>query len=164
MLGRAARLDFAALRWLRTAGHSPGAERAVREYSRLGEHAAVWLAIGAAGTAVDAPRRARWRRATLTVGAAYLANTAVKLVVRRARPQLDDLPPLVDTPTQLSLPSAHATSGFAGARAYSALVPGAPLYGLAASLALTRVYLGVHYPSDVVAGALLGTLLGSAGR
>lgn len=160
----AARADTALLRWLRTAGHTPAAERAVQRYSALGEHAAVWLAIGAAGAALDPGRRPRWARATAVVGGAYVLNTAVKLVVRRARPQLPDLPALVGTPTQLSLPSAHATSGFAGARAYSALLPAPPLYALAASLALTRVYLGVHYPSDVLAGAALGTAVGGLGR
>jgi undecaprenyl-diphosphatase len=136
----------------------------VRRYSALGEHAAIWLAIGAAGWALDPPRRDRWRRATVTVAGAYLANTALKLVVRRRRPELPGLPPLVTTPTQLSFPSAHATSGFAAARAFAGLLPAAPLRALAATLALSRVWLGVHYPSDVLAGAALGTLLGGLGR
>jgi len=68
------------------------------------------------------------------VAGAYALNTAVKLLVRRPRPQLPDLPPLLATPTQLSFPSAHATSGFAGALVYSRLgLPAAPLYVLAAA-------------------------------
>ncbi|MGI8512353.1 MAG: phosphatase PAP2 family protein [Solirubrobacteraceae bacterium] len=163
-LSRARSLDLALYRVLRTAGHTEAAEAAVRRFSLLGEHAAVWLAIGAAGAAADRPRRERWTRGLATVGGAYVVNTALKLIVRRRRPDVPGLPPLTGTPTGLSFPSAHATSSFAAARAYSALVPAAPLYALAGGLALSRLYLGVHYPSDALAGIALGTVIGSAGR
>jgi membrane-associated phospholipid phosphatase len=157
-------LDRAGYRFLRTAGHTPAAELAVKRFSALGEHAAVWLVLGATGAALDRPRRTRWKRATTAVAGAYVLNTAIKLAVRRRRPDVPGLPPLTGTPTALSFPSAHATSSFAAARAFSALLPAQPLYVLAVGLALSRLYLGVHYPSDSVAGALLGTLVGSAAR
>jgi len=156
--------ELALLRLARTVGHTPAAEAAARRFSALGEHGALWYAIGGAGWLADRSRRARWRRATLAVAATYGLNTALKLVVRRRRPELADLPPLIPTATRLSFPSAHASTSFAAARAFGALIPAAPLGLLATALALSRLYLGVHYPSDVLAGALLGTAVGSAAR
>ena len=156
-------LDRRLLRLARTRGHGPARERAIGAFSRTGEHAAGWLALGLLGAArertADPGRSAAWRRGAGVVAGAYGLNTALKLAVRRPRPQLPGLPPLTATPTRLSFPSAHATTGFAAARSYGELVPAAPLYALAGLLALSRVYLGVHYPSDVAAGALLGTLV-----
>jgi membrane-associated phospholipid phosphatase len=157
-----ARADLAVFRLLRTHGHQPPVQDAVRAFSKTGEHAALWLAAGALGMAVDAPRRPAWRRATTGVATAYVLNTAVKLVARRARPVLDGLPPLIATPTQLSFPSAHASSSFAAARGFAPLVGPTVVYPLAAAMAVSRVYLGVHYPTDILAGAALGTLVGGA--
>ncbi len=162
-MGAISDTDARLLRALRTTGHDAGAERAAAALSRLGEHGAVWLAIGGLGQLVDRPRAHRWRRAWSTVAGVYALNTTIKLLVRRRRPELPGLPPLTSTPTQLSFPSAHASTSFAGALAYSRLgLPRPALYGLAASLALSRLYLGVHYPSDVLAGALLGSAVAAA--
>ena len=98
------------------------------------------------------------------MSAAYLLNTLFKVVFRRSRPALDELPALIATPTALSFPSAHSTSSFAAARAFSSLAPAGPLYAAAGAMALSRVYLGVHYPSDIAVGAALGSVIGSAGR
>jgi membrane-associated phospholipid phosphatase len=86
----------------------------------------------------------------------FVANQAVKFLVRRPRPDLPDLPPLVHTMSNRSYPSAHATTSAAAAVALSRVLPKAPLYAVAAALALSRLYLGVHYPSDTLAGAALG--------
>jgi membrane-associated phospholipid phosphatase len=155
-----ASVDEWLLRAARTYGHNSQAERVVARFSRVGEHAAVWLAIGAVGMVVDSPRRGRWRGATRKVLATYALNTAIKRVVHRRRPELAGLPALTSTPTGLSFPSAHSSTSFAGARVYSRLgLPAPPLYALAVGLALSRLYLGVHYPSDVLAGAALGTVM-----
>jgi decaprenylphosphoryl-5-phosphoribose phosphatase len=152
-------LDRKLLVAARTRGHGPARERAIARYSRLGEHAACWLALGAAGAALDPDRRGRWLRGAGVVAAAYAANFAVKVAVRRRRPELDGLPPLSPVVSRLSFPSAHATTSFAAARAYRGLVPAPALYLAAGAFAISRPYLGVHYPSDVIAGAVLGTLL-----
>jgi membrane-associated phospholipid phosphatase len=144
----------------RTRGHSRAAERAVASFSKLGEHAAIWIAIGLAGGIAERRDRRAWARARRAVLATYAINTAIKFTVRRRRPVLPGLPPLMGTTTGLSFPSAHAATSFAAALAFRRRgLPGLPLYGAAGAMAASRVYLGVHYPSDVLAGALLGTVV-----
>jgi membrane-associated phospholipid phosphatase len=160
-------LDERLLRVARTRGHGdPRVERAVSGFSKLGEHGGVWLAIGATGYALDRPRARRWRSAVGAVAGTYGLNTALKLAVRRRRPELPGLPALTGTPTRLSFPSAHASTSFAAAGLYARLgLPAPALYALALGLSLSRLYLGVHYPSDVLAGAAVGaTVAGCAAR
>ena len=133
---------------MRTHAHQPRVEKAVKVYSKLGEHGAIWYAVCAAGAMRD---RDRYLAVAKRVAASFAVNQAIKLVVRRPRPNLEDLPPLIHTMSNRSYPSAHATT--CGA---AAVCLGGPAWPVAVSMALTRPYLGVHYPSDSVAGFVLG--------
>jgi undecaprenyl-diphosphatase len=107
-----------------------------------------------------------WRRpqliahVALTVLSADLIATGLKHLTDRQRPFLTepDPEPLLRTRLELSLPSGHAATSFAGATVLALVHPRAavPLYALAALIAWSRVYVGVHYPFDVLAGAALG--------
>jgi membrane-associated phospholipid phosphatase len=152
-------LDLALLRVLRSRGHAPAFERVVLLFSRSGEHGGLWQILCALGLALDPARGPLYRTTMRTVMLAYLANIALKYVVRRPRPVLDGLPALSSTVTSLSYPSAHSTTSFAAARILSRRLPGAPVYAVAGAMALSRPYAGVHYPSDVAAGAVFGTAM-----
>jgi membrane-associated phospholipid phosphatase len=146
----------AVLRAMRTRGHTPAGESAVAAFSRLGEQAMIWYAICAAGALADRRRRPVYAHAAKTIAATYAVNQLLKIAVRRPRPRLAGLPPLAGTMSGLSYPSAHAATSFAAARTLSPALPRSALCALATALALSRPYLGLHYPSDIVAGALLG--------
>lgn len=157
-------LDLSAYRAFRSLATTERRVAPVRRFSGLGEHGMLWLGFGAAGWTLDRRRRARWRHATETVGIAYLTSSSIKAAIGRPRPAFPDLPKLMQTPTGLSFPSSHSSSSFAAAQAYSRLVPAGALYSVAVPMALSRLFLGVHYPSDILAGAALGTVLGRIGR
>jgi undecaprenyl-diphosphatase len=128
--------------------------------SRLGTLGFVWIAIAVAATLVL--RRRTLLLTAIAVWAADATAYGLKLAVDRPRPLLD---PLVRLPADPSFPSGHAATSFAGATMLALLVPRlAPaLYLLAVAVAFSRVYVGVHYPLDVVAGAALGAAIGWAG-
>jgi membrane-associated phospholipid phosphatase len=136
----------------------------MRAIGIAGEYAAVWALAGASGAALDPARRRYWLVAAATGPAAVGVNFAVKVAVGRQRPLIEEHPPLASAPTKLSFPSAHATSSLAGATALARVEPKlrAPLYALAGAICVGRPYLGMHYPSDVLAGAALGLLIGRA--
>lgn len=153
--------DLTILRLLRTRGHTPGMERVAKALGKSGNNGAIWVAIGIVLAILDDSNREAWLICAALGPFAIALNFPVKLVVRRPRPVLDGLPPLGGAPGSLSFPSAHAASSFAVATAMTRVEPlGALAFVLAFALALGRPYLGMHYPSDVLVGAVLGVVLG----
>jgi undecaprenyl-diphosphatase len=169
MLAHMIHFDQSARLWVVT--HRLGwLDGAMWMVSVIGRGGIVWLVIGLAVTLI--------RRTTATflpelilaiVLASLLANHALKPLVSRERPFVSTPEILVigSRPGDASFPSGHAANAFAGASVLARRLRGQRVlwWALAVLIAYSRIYLGVHYPLDVIGGALLGFVCGTvAGR
>jgi membrane-associated phospholipid phosphatase len=142
----------------------PVLDRAMRRLSRTADHGKLWIAVAAGlGLLGETSGRRAARRGLVTLGiASATANTVLKPLTRRRRPERAELTSLaarhVPLPRSSSFPSGHSASAFAFAVGAGAELPAArlPLLALATAVGYSRVHTGVHYPGDVVAGALVG--------
>lgn len=156
--------EVALLAGVQRAITNPTTVKLARGMSHFGEHSAGWFAIGLVGAAVDKPRRKDWLVAAAGVVGAHAASIAVKRVVRRPRPDHPSVRVGVGTPSKLSFPSSHATSTTAAAVLYSGLTGRNLVPALVPPMLASRLVLGVHYPTDVLAGAVLGGAIGGVLR
>ncbi|HKY22600.1 MAG TPA: phosphatase PAP2 family protein [Vicinamibacterales bacterium] len=160
LLNAIGRLDAAAFQWLR-AYHSPSIDTLMASLSDVTRGGALWVVL-AVLIGILHPRR--WPAVTqvlLAIGMSHLlADTVAKPFFNRARPfeSYTETRVYGYRPTTRSLPSGHAANAIAAAYALTRLAPeGRAIFWVFAMLvAVSRVYLGVHYPGDVVVGCLLG--------
>ena len=139
---------------------SPGVRRGAVLLSRAGEHALGPIALGLAGAALHPPQRRRWLRATAAVLGAHALSVLLKRLVRRPRPTDPRILVLVRTPGRFGFPSSHAASTTAAAVAYSRLLGRRSTLAAIPVMMASRLVVGVHYPSDVVGGAIIGVAAG----
>jgi diacylglycerol kinase family enzyme len=139
--------------------------------SRSANHSAVWFAV-AGGLWLSGGRRSQRAaiRGLVSIGVTSLTvNQGIKRLVRRPRPSVRNVPAVrrVTVPAlTTSFPSGHAGSAAAFASGVACELPPAapPLAVLAAAVGLSRVYVGVHYPLDVLVGAAIGAGVGQLTR
>lgn len=136
---------------------------ALPRLSRAANHSLLWLAIGAASATFGGRfgRRAALRGVLALGATSALTNLPAKLLTGRERPTAGAVPEarrLARVPTSTSFPSGHSASAFAFATGASLELPRlrVPLFALASAIATSRVYTGVHYPGDVLAGSAIG--------
>lgn len=138
----------------------------MKAFTRAGD-AVTWvfaaLVLLGAGGAASRPGL----RLGIAAGIAALVSQGLKRCWPRPRPTagIAGFTALVEDPDAFSFPSGHAATAFSVALAMAGTMPGAPAFGaLALAIGVSRVYLGAHYPLDVVAGALIGLCCGLATR
>lgn len=147
---------------------SPTLDETLRRLSRSADHGALWFAVAAA-TALIGGRRGR--RAALdgvvALGiASFVVNVPLKLLLPRTRPDRELHGVITDRqvplPRSPSFPSGHSASAFAFANALGGELPwvALPVRFAAAAVAWSRIHTGVHYPGDVIVGALIGGAVG----
>jgi membrane-associated phospholipid phosphatase len=140
----------------------PGVLAAARALSHFGEHSIGWMVVAALGALLQPRRRSAWLGAGGGAFVAHATAVLIKRAVRRERPHHPAVTVNVGTPSRLSFPSAHATSTTA-ASMLLARITGLPLpVLLVPPMALSRLVLGVHYPSDVLTGVVVGAAVAKA--
>lgn len=140
----------------------PGVLTGARALSHFGEHSIGWVAVAVFGALLRPVQRRGWLAAATGALIAHACAVGLKRVVRRERPRHRDIAVNVATPSRLSFPSAHATSTTAAAILLARVV-GTPLpLLLVPPMAMSRLVLGVHYPSDVLTGVAVGAAVARA--
>ena len=132
----------------------------MRAFTVVGTAGALWGFVADAAFLLTGLQPSRLLIPWVAIAASWTAAEGAKYLFNRTRPFLWDteIAPLIRTPSSSSFPSGHSATAAAGALTLSVLYPPlAPALVLAALLVvLSRVYLGVHFPFDVLAGIFIG--------
>lgn len=154
-------LDGQILLWIQEHLRFEPLNAVMRAVTGLGNAGLVWIALTVTLLIFRRTRRAGVACALALVFSLLLTNLALKNWVRRPRPfaELETLTLLIGQPSEYSFPSGHASSSFAAGWAMFRTLPrrwGIPALALAVLISLSRLYVGVHYPTDVLGGAVVG--------
>ena len=140
---------------------TPVLDGAMRFITHLGDAGAIWIALSLILLFIPRTRKAGMVCAAALIVNLILTNIALKNIIQRIRPYdvMNSLKILVDAEHDFSFPSGHTAASFACAWAMRRTLPKKcwiPAIILASLISLSRLYVGVHYPTDVIAGVIVG--------
>ena len=164
MLDTLLNLDGGFLLFLQESVRNPILDNIMIFITSLGNGGMIWIAATIALLIPKKTRKAGIMSAAALLGSLIINNNIVKNIVQRPRPFVTfaDLQIIIPTPSEFSFPSGHTSSSFAAAAVFYRHLPkkiGLPSVILAGLIGFSRLYVGVHYPTDVIAGVLMGILL-----
>lgn len=167
MLHILSELDGGILLWIQEYLRNPVLTPVLKVITTLGNNGAIWILLTLLILMLPKTRKVGCMMAVALLGTLLINNMLLKNLVARTRPYevIEGLTYLVRQPTDLSFPSGHAGSSFAAACIMLRRLPkryGIPAFLLAIVISLSRLYVGVHYPSDVLFGAISGILISYA--
>ena len=158
-------LDGKLLLWLREIVCHPALDEGMRFVSKLGDHGMIWIVIGVLFLLMGFWKKVWFRNGFLVLFSLLadliLCNKMLKPLFDRTRPYyVLDYEPLIPPVGDASFPSGHTAVSFAAATAIYAINRkwGIAAYAFAVLMGFSRLYLGVHFPLDVLGGAVVGTV------
>lgn len=157
-------LDASILLYIQESVRNPVLTSYVKVITTLGNGGAIWILLTLIMLIIPKTRRIGCMMVLSLIGTLLINNMLIKNLVARTRPYevVGGLTYLISKPREYSFPSGHAASSFAAAWVMFRQLPkryGVPALLLAILIALSRLYVGVHYPSDVLFGMISGTLI-----
>ena len=164
MLDALMNLDGGFLLFLQESVRNPVLDKIMIFITSLGDGGMIWIVATVLLLIPKKTRKAGIISAVALLGSLLFNNMLIKNIVQRPRPYvtLETLRIIIPRPSEFSFPSGHSSSSFAAAAVFYRLLPkklGIPAVVLAGLIAFSRLYVGVHYPTDVLAGALMGIAL-----
>lgn len=164
MLETLLNLDGGFLLFLQESVRNPILDNLMIFITSLGNGGMIWIVATIVLLIPKKTRKAGIMSAVALLGSLIINNNIVKNIVQRPRPfvTFTDLQIIIPTPSEFSFPSGHTSSSFAAAAVFYRHLPkkfGIPSVVLAGLIGFSRLYVGVHYPTDVIAGVLMGILL-----
>ena len=162
-------LDEAALRWIAETLRTPFLDGFMKFYTSLGNGGWLFIALGMLMLCFRGTRKAGAASLCAMTLGLLITNLTIKPLVGRPRPWvvMEAFVALVTSSDMNSFPSGHTCAAFAFAVALCVVLPQkrvkAAALIAAALMGFSRLYVGVHFPTDVLAGAAIGAICGAAG-